>query len=189
MIRSTPRPSSSSPARGRGGSARPARAAELAERADRAGDEDVRARDLARLAGQPDAGGVDPLQLVLEEVAGQLAAVRPERVRLDQLGAGEDEARVEGDDALGSAQVRLFGAADPRHGLREERAHAAVGDDRRPVAEALFEAARHPLDSMHRAAIVRCQVSPSPRKCRYRDRSAEDSSDRGLDGATNPRSG
>ncbi len=66
----------------------------FAERPDRTADEDVPARDLPRLAGQLDGSRVDPLELVLEEVVGQLAAVRAERVGLDQLGAGVDEADV-----------------------------------------------------------------------------------------------
>ena len=49
------------------------------------------------------------LDLVLEEVRGQLAAVGAERVGLDQVGAGVDEADVEGDDRLGSAEIGLFG--------------------------------------------------------------------------------
>jgi hypothetical protein len=116
---------------------------DLPERADRAGDEDVRARDLARLTGEPDGRGVDPLELVLEEVRGELAPVGAERVRLDQLGAGADEARVERDDALRRPQVRLFRAPQPGHRTREQRAHAAVGDDRRPGTQAFLEAARH----------------------------------------------
>ena len=42
---------------------------------------------------------------------GELAAVGAERVRLDQVGAGLDEAGVELDDGLGRAEVRLLGAA------------------------------------------------------------------------------
>ena len=55
------------------------------------------------------AGRVDPLEVVLEEVAGELAPVRAERVRLDQLGAGVDEADVERDDGL-----RARGGSPPR---------------------------------------------------------------------------
>ena len=104
---------------------------ELAERADRPCDEDVAARDLARLAGEPHAGGVDLLERVVEEDARELAPVRAERVRLDQLGARGDVARVDGDHALGRAEVRLLGAAEPRNGAGDERARAAVGDERR----------------------------------------------------------
>ena len=117
---------------------------DVADRADRAGDEDVRARHLARLAREAHRRRVDPLELVLEEVRRQLAPVGAERVRLDQLGAGADEARVQRDDALGRAQVRLLGAAQARHGAGDQRAHAAVGHDRRPRAQAFLEAARHP---------------------------------------------
>ena len=72
----------------------------------------------------------------------ELAPVGAERVRLDQLGAGADEARVQRHDALRRAQVRLLGAAQARDGARDERAHAAVGDDRpgprRGALERLF---------------------------------------------------
>ena len=90
-----------------------------------------RAGDLPRLAREPHAGRVDPLELVLEEVRRELRPVRAEGVRLDQLGARADVADVHRDDALGRAQVGLLGTAQPRHGGRDERAHAAVGDDRR----------------------------------------------------------
>ena len=105
----------------------------VAERADRAPDEDVAPGDLARLAGEADAGGDDLLELVLEVVAGQLAPVRAERVRLDQLGARADEADVQRDDGVGRSEVRLLRGAEARDGARDERAHAAVADDRRAV--------------------------------------------------------
>ena len=114
---------------------------ELAERADRARDEDVAARDLARLAGEPDAGGVDRLERVVEQHAGELAAIRAEGVRLDQLRPRRDVARVDGDDALRRAEVRLLGAAQAGHRLRDQRARAAVRDDRRAVAQAFEETA------------------------------------------------
>ena len=79
--------------------------------------------------------------LVREEVARELAAVRAERVRLDELGAGVDVAEVHVEHALGRAEVRLLRAAQPRDGAREQRAHAAVGDDRRPGGETFEEAA------------------------------------------------
>ena len=116
---------------------------DVADRADRARDVDVRARHLSGLAREAHRRRVDPLELVLEVVPRQLAPVGAERVRLDQLGAGADEARVQGDDALGRAQVRLLRAAEARDCARDQRAHAAVGHDRRPGAEAVLEAARH----------------------------------------------
>ena len=67
----------------------------------------------------------------------ELAPVRAERVRLDQVGAGVDEADMEGDDRVGRAEVRLLGAPQARHGGREQGAHAAVGDDDRALLEAL----------------------------------------------------
>ena len=79
------------------------------------------------------------LELVLEEVLGELRAVRAERVRLDQLGARADVAEVHVDDALRRTQVRLFRTAKAGHGAREQRAHAAVRDDRRARGEPLEE--------------------------------------------------
>ncbi len=81
----------------------------FAERADRAGNEDVATGDLTCFAGQLDRGRVDPLELVLEEMVRQLAPVSPERIGLDQLRAGVDEADVQRDDRLGRAKVRLLG--------------------------------------------------------------------------------
>ena len=117
--------------------------AELAERADRPGDENVPACDLAGLTSELHPGAVDVLDLVLEEVRAQLPAVGPERVRFDQVGAGVDEADVQGDDRLRRAQIRLFRAAKPRYGAGDERAHTAVADEDRPALQALFEAVRH----------------------------------------------
>ena len=115
----------------------------VAERADRAGDEDLAPGHLARVAGELHGGRVDPLELVLEEVVRELAAVCAEGVRLDELRARVDEADVERDDRVGRAEVRLFGAAQARHRARDERAHPAVGDDRRAAPEALQEPVRH----------------------------------------------
>ena len=115
----------------------------LSARPDRPADEDLAAGDLACLAGELHPGRVDLLEVVLEEVLGQLGSVRAERVRLDQLGPGVDEADVHRDDRVGGAQVRLLGAAQARHGGREHDSHAAVGDDRRPGAQAVGEAPGH----------------------------------------------
>ena len=115
----------------------------LAERADRAGDEDLAAADLPRLAREPHAGRVDLLELVLEIERGQLAPVGAEGVRLDQVGAGADEARVQRDDALRRAQVRLLGAAQARHRARDERAHAPVGHERDAARKPFLESRRH----------------------------------------------
>ena len=116
---------------------------ELAERADRAGDQHVAAGDVARLARQADARRVDRLELVIEELRRQLAPVGAEGVRLDQLGAGADVARVHRDHALGRAQVRLLGAAQAGRRPGQQRTHAAVGHDRRAAAQSLEEV-RHP---------------------------------------------
>ena len=114
----------------------------VTQRADRAPDEDVAPGDLARLSREADAGGDDLLELVLEVVAGQLPTVRAEGVRLDQLGARADEADVQRDDGVRRSKVRLLGGAESRDGARDERAHAAVADDRRTVLEALDESVR-----------------------------------------------
>src|SRR5439155_14359646 len=73
----------------------------LAERADRSGDEHVLARDLAGVAGELHRGRVDVLEVVLEVMVRELAAVRAERVRLDELGARSYETDVERDHGLG----------------------------------------------------------------------------------------
>ena len=114
---------------------------ELPERTDRAGDEDVPPGDLACLACQSNAGGVDLLERVVEQDARELAGVRAEGVRLDELGARGDVARVHGDDALGRPEVRLLGTAQAGNGTREQRPHAAVRDDRGTVPETLEEPA------------------------------------------------
>src|SRR5581483_5439883 len=66
----------------------------LAERPHRAADEDVLAGQLPCVARELDARRVEPLELVLEVVRGELPPVRAERVRLDQLRPGVDEAHV-----------------------------------------------------------------------------------------------
>ena len=87
---------------------------ELAERADRAGDQHVPARHVTGLARETHGRRVDRLELVLEQLRGELAPVGAERVGLDQLGACADVARVDGDDALGRPEVRLLGTAQGR---------------------------------------------------------------------------
>jgi hypothetical protein len=118
------------------------RVVDVAERADRPSDEDVAPGHLAGLPSESDACGVDPLEIVLEVVTGELATVRTERVRLDQLRAGADEADVERDHGVGGAQVRFLGRAEARHGAHDEGAHATVADDRRTGLEALDESVR-----------------------------------------------
>ena len=127
----------------------------VAEGPDRAGDEHVAPGDLAGLARQLHAGAVDPLQLVLQVEPCELAAVGAERVRLDQIGTGPDEARVERDDALGGFEIGLLGTAEARDGARDENAHAAVGDDDGAVEQTLFE------PSCHAAMLVKCSRQPS----------------------------
>jgi hypothetical protein len=118
----------------------------LAERPDRAGDEDLVARDLTRVTGELDPGLVDRDELLLEVARGELRPVRTERVRLDQLGAGVDEADVDGDDGVRRADIRLLGAPEPLRRGGDERPHAAVGDDRRSLAKPVEEARCHSGD-------------------------------------------
>ncbi len=79
------------------------------------------------------AGAVDLAQVVLEVARRELAAVRAERVRLDHVRSGLDEADMELDDGLGRPQIRLLGDPHARRGARDEDAHAAVGDERGAV--------------------------------------------------------
>src|SRR5256886_13410518 len=118
-------------------------AAELSEGPDRAGDIDVPAGDLTRLAGELDAGLVDRRDLVPEELGAELVAVRTKGVGLDQLRAGVDEARVQRDDAFRRADVRLLRTAQAGDGARDEHAHAPVCDHRRPMFKPFFEAIGH----------------------------------------------
>ena len=121
---------------------------DVPERTDRAGDEDVAAGDLARLPREADGRRVDLPELVLEEMRGELRPVRAERVRLDQLRAGADVADVHRDHALRLAEVRLLGTAQARHRGGDQRAHPAVGDDRRTGLKALDKA-------VHAATLVK----------------------------------
>ncbi len=117
--------------------------AEVAEGADRAADIDVAAGDLARLARELHRGAVDRGDVVLEEVPSELAAIGAEGVRLDQVRARSDEPEVQRDHALGRAEVRFLGAAEPGHRRGDEHAHAAVADERRSFAESFDEAGGH----------------------------------------------
>ena len=87
-----------------------------AERADRAGDEDVRAGHLARVARDLHGGLVDRRDVVLEVVLGELAPVRAEGVRLDDVRAGADEAEVQRE-----RRSRARGCSPPRGSAGAER--------------------------------------------------------------------
>src|SRR5581483_12207717 len=134
----------------------------LAAGPERAGDEDLLPRDLARFAGELHVGRVDRLELVLEEVLRKALAARAERVRLDQLRAGADVAEVDVDDGLRRLRVRLLGHAQPVDGAREERAHAAVGDDRGARGDPLEEPGHSPqCDRRARAGPPQAPLSLS----------------------------
>ncbi len=132
---------------------------ELAERADRAGDPHVAAGHLARLPRQADRRRVDRLELLIQQLCRELAPVRTERVGLDQLGAGPDVARMDGDDTLRRAQVRLLGAAQAGCRAGEQRTHAAVGDDRWAASQP-FEKIRH-TPECRAAGNQACRSTPT----------------------------
>ena len=100
------------------------RTLQVTQRPDRAADQHGDARDLARLARQLHALLDDLLQPVVEELRRELAAVRAEGIRLDQLRPGPDEPRVDADHGLGRLEVRLLRAAQARDGRAEEGARA-----------------------------------------------------------------
>ena len=67
----------------------------------------------------------------------QLAPVCAERVRLDQLRAGIDEARVERDHGFRRSEIRLLRTAETWHCCGEQRAHPPVAHDHGPGLEAI----------------------------------------------------
>jgi hypothetical protein len=123
---------------------RPARALEVAERPDRASDQNGRTCHLPGLAGELDSALDDLLEAVVEQLGGELAPVRAEGVRLDQLGAGADEPLVDADHGLGRPEICLLGAAEPRDGGRQQRAGPAVGDEHAIFLQADEQPAHRP---------------------------------------------
>ena len=121
-----------------------------AEGADRAGDEHVRTGHLARVARDLHRGLVDRCDVVFEVVLGQLAAVRAEGVRLDDVRSRADEPEVERKDALRRSDVRLLGAAQPRNRARDERPHPPVTHERRSIGESFEKAPGHGAASLCR---------------------------------------
>ena len=114
---------------------------ELTERPDRACDEHLVPGDLARLAGEADAGRVEILERVVEHERASLRRFAPNVFVSISSAPARDVAGMHRDDALGRPDVRLLGAAQALHGARDERAHPAVGDERRAGAESVEEAA------------------------------------------------
>ena len=137
------------------------------QRADGAGDEHVRPGHLPRVPCDLHGSLVDRGDLVLEVVLRELAAVCAERVRLDEVRAGTDEAEVQREDALRCAEVRLLGAAQPRYRARDERAHPAVADEGCPARES-FEEPAHRAASLLRAVNQPCQRTPGDRSSAFR---------------------
>ena len=125
-----------------------------AEGPDRAGDEHVGAGHLACVARDLDGSLVDRRDVVLEVVLGELAAVGAERIRLDDVRAGADEAEVKREDALGCTDVRLLGTAQTCDRTRDERPHPAVADERRSRRESLEEAAHRRIPPRRSTGVV-----------------------------------
>src|SRR4029079_11070312 len=86
-------------------------------------------------------GLVNGRNVFLEILLGELAPVRTEGVRLDDVCASADEAEVQREHALWRPDVRLLGTAEPSNGARNQSPHATVADERRVVCEALEEPA------------------------------------------------
>ena len=113
----------------------------VAERPNRPRDEDPGARHLTRLASELHAALDDLLEPVVEKVRRELAAVGAERVGLDHLCAGADEAHVHLYDGFRRLEVRLLRAAEAGDASRKQRAGPAVPDDDRPFREPLQRSA------------------------------------------------
>ena len=94
---------------------------------------------------------------VVEELRRQLAPVRAERVRLDQLRAGANEREVDADDGLGCLQVRLLRA--PKAGHPVERS-APVPPSATTTGP--FAGARVRDSSRLALTCLRLRLSPEP---------------------------
>ena len=140
MNRSTPRPSSTRACSAYSGPCSPRiEHLELAERPDRAGDQHVSARDVARLAREAHGRRVDRLELVVEEPRPRACAgwrrTCSSRSARHRRGCSSHGRRRRSRARAGSPP--RGSAARARAG--EERAHAAVGHDRRAGAQPLEE--------------------------------------------------
>jgi hypothetical protein len=133
---------------------------EVAERADRPRDENGHAADFPRLARELDPALHDLLEPIVEELGRELAPIRSEGVRLDQLGAGPDEAEVHLDDGLGRFQVRFLGATEARDDGSQERAGPAVGDDDAALVQSL-ERPAHAAETTAAVSVPRDEEGPS----------------------------
>jgi hypothetical protein len=93
-----------------------------------------------RLAGQPDTGLVDGVNLGLEAEPLEPEAVGAEGVGLNQLRPGEQVLLVDGADEVRVREIELVVAAVDEHtAVVEDGAHGSVGEDRL-VAEELVQA-------------------------------------------------
>ena len=117
----------------------------LAERPDRAHHEHVAAHALAHVPRELGPAQVDLAHPALEAVRGQLEAVGPEGVGLDQVRAGLDVLGVDRLHDLGLVEVQHVEARVERHpaGI-EHGAHRAVAEER-ALAEAGQERRGHGL--------------------------------------------
>ena len=108
---------------------------ELAERADRAGDHHVAAGDVARLAGEADAGRVDRLELVVE-AAWPRACAGWRRTCSSRSARRRRRCSSRGRRRRSRARRRFASSGSAGRGRAgEERTHAAVRDDRRAATE------------------------------------------------------
>ena len=121
----------------------PERRQVLAERPDGPEDQDVAARRLAHVTGEPHAAAVDLPHLALEPVRRELEAVGAEGVGLDQVGPRRDVLGVDRLHEPRVVQVEDVEARVERHPARvEHRAHRAVAEER-PGVQTLAKRARH----------------------------------------------
>ena len=121
----------------------------LADRADRAGQEDRLAGDLAGLASQLDRPNVDVTNPAVEAMAGELDAVGAEGIGLDQLGAGGNVRSVDFLDDFGLREIEFVeGTLEADAARVELGAHGPVAQQR-PPAKPLEEGIRSFFVSCH----------------------------------------
>ena len=106
----------------------------LADRPDRSGDEDLLARDVARLASQLDRPEIDVTDAAFEAMAGELDSVGAEGIGLDQLRAGGNVRAVNFLDDFGLREVEFVKRALEADPARVQLgAHSPVAQQRPPA--------------------------------------------------------